>query len=389
MQARIFESLTEIPEADWNALVPDGCPFLLHGFLHGLHVTGCVGSDTGWMPRYLVVTTETNKISAALVFYIKTDSYGEYIFDWDWASAWHRAGLDYYPKITVAIPFSPVNVPKFLFSSILSSSETLSCAKLLIQGLMNEAEILNVSGIHFLFVNELERTLLEEAGFLHRITRQYHWQNYSAAGEKFQNFDDWLGSLRSHRRKEIKREREKLKAENLQIEYLTGDQLTIEHMLQMYGFYLNTHQDKWGQAYLNREFFVYLAEKLRENTLLTLAKKDGEPVAATLSFFGGKALYGRYWGCSQNIRYLHFDLSYYRLIDFAITRKLDIFEAGAQGEHKFMRGFDAVEIHSMHTFFHPHGRAAIAGYLERERAGESRYIRELNREHSQIRKNEQ
>ncbi len=365
MNYTILPSLSTIPINEWNALVEPGNPFMRFEFLHALEKTGCIGDGQPWTPRY-AAQTENGKLTAVIPSYVRGDSYGEYIFDWAWANAYEQAGLSYYPKITVAAPFTPASGRRILTGREIQNPS----ASPLIAALEEFALAERASGIHFLCLTREEQKMLSELGYMPRITHQYHWQNRG-----FNSFDDYLALLRSHRRKEINRERRKAHELGLEIETLTGDAIREEHMHAMYGFYVQTYARKWGSPYLNLACFLELWKTMADSLVLVLAFDGKEAVAGSIAFRQDDRLFGRYWGAKSHYPFLHFELCLYRLIDFAIAEKISLFEAGAQGEHKFQRGFSALPVYSSHKLFHPQGAAAIAQFLTRERRATIRALK--------------
>ncbi|MBN8221586.1 MAG: GNAT family N-acetyltransferase [Spirochaetes bacterium] len=355
-------SLSGISPTEWNALVEAGNPFMRYEFLAALEETGCTGKRSGWQPAF-TAAFDGDKLVAVIPAYLRADSYGEYIFDWAWANAYEQAGLRYYPKVTVAAPFTPATGRR-----ILSGGDD-TCVRELVQNL--EAAVhTGSSGIHFLCLTRAEQKLLSELGYLPRLTHQYHWLNRG-----FENFDDYLSRLRAHRRKEIRRERKKCAELGLDIVTLTGKEITEEHMRAMYTFYIQTYSRKWGSPYLNLECFLLLRQRMPGTLVLVLAREGGTWVAGSIAFRRDDKLFGRYWGAAAHYPYLHFELCFYRLIDFAIREKISLFEAGAQGEHKFQRGFTAMPVYSSHKLFHPQGAEAISAFLTRERKATARALR--------------
>lgn len=355
---RLYESITEIDRSEYNNIQPSDNPFLEYNFLYALEESGSVGRGTGWNPKYIVLF-ECDKIIAALTFYIKTDSYGEYIFDWEWARAYYDAGLSYYPKAVVGVPFTPTNGQRILVDE---NYDFETCASILIEKLVEYCNSQNLSSIHFLFITKREKEILNNFNFLTRLTHQYHWHN-----RDYSKFDDFLSDLRSGKRKQIRKERKKLYENNIEIEIVNSSKLTTEHRDTIWQFYINTNSRKWGNAYLNKAFFDIIFDLYKERTLLVLAKSDNTWLGGTINFYKNKKLYGRYWGCTQEVEFLHFECCYYKLIEFAIENKIETFEAGAQGEHKFLRGFSAVPIYSCHYFFNSSAYNSISAFLERER----------------------
>ena len=358
LRSKIYSSVTELDRNQYNSIQPHDNPFLEYEFLYALEASRSVGSGTGWDPRYIVLYNQ-ERIVAALVFYIKTDSYGEYIFDWEWARAYYDAGLAYYPKVVVGVPFTPTNGQRILVDE---NYDFEICASILIEKLVEYCKSQKLSSIHFLFITEKEKNLLEKFNFLTRLTHQYHWHN-----REYKTFDDFLLDLRSGRRKQIRKERKKLYENNIEIELIDNLRLTTGHRDIIWQFYINTNSKKWGNAYLNKAFFDIIFELYKERTILVLAKSDDIYLGGTINFFKNKKLYGRYWGCKHEVEFLHFECCYYKLIEFAIENDLEIFEAGAQGEHKFLRGFSAVPIYSSHYFFNQGAYNSISDFLDRER----------------------
>ena len=360
-QCKIKTNLSEIQAKEWDAISDPDSPFLDHAFLSSLEQSSCVGGHTAWQPHHFLLYEESRLIGA-LPFYIRYDSYGEYVFDHAWAEAYARAGLAYYPKGLVAIPFSPVNGMRILEST---DYDFCAIAEALLDKLFQKARAEGLSSIHFLFLSEREKSFLETKGFLTRITSQFHWEN-----KGYQNFEHYLADLKSERRKQIKKERRKVQEQGLSIRCYSGDDIHLEYMQAMFAFYMDTSQRKWASPYLNWAFFARLYHCFRHRILLILAHKNEngkEIVAGTLNFFKGKKLIGRYWGSKEHFPCLHFELCYYRLIEYAIEKKFDILEAGAQGEHKFLRGFAPQKCYSSHYIFHPLGRQAIQNFLAEEK----------------------
>lgn len=336
-----------------------------HEFLAALENTQCTGEGAAWQPMF--ITNHSNgKLAGAIPAYLRSDSYGEYIFDWAWANAYEQGGLRYYPKVTVAAPFTPATGRRILTGENLNRD---SAATMLAE-LQEKAQAKRASGIHFLCVTREEQKLLSEHGYIPRLTHQYHWLNRG-----FDTFDDYLAQLRSHRRKEIKRERRKCSELGLTVVLLTGAEIQAEHMSAMYQFYAQTYARKWGSPYMNLETFLELRRTMAPELVLVLARDEKHWVAGSIAFRKDDRLFGRYWGAAAHYPYLHFELCFYQLIEFAIREKISIFEAGAQGEHKFQRGFTAMPVYSSHKLFHPQGAAAIADFLNRERKATVRALK--------------
>lgn len=361
MEIRIADTFSAVLADAWNTLVEKTNPFMRHEFFAALENTRCIGKGTAWQP--LLFLAFDPQLVAAIPAFVRSDSYGEYIFDWAWANAYAQAGLPYYPKLTIAAPFTPATGRRLLGEP----GEAVQAA--LLSALVTESERRGVSGIHVLCETRDEQRMLSQHTFAPRLTHQYHWIN-----RDFHTFDDYLAGLRAHRRKEIKRERRKAAELGLEIRTLTGDAISEADMLAMYNFYTETYARKWGSPYLNRDTFIELHQTMRNFLVLVLAYDGNKPVAGSIAFRAADRLYGRYWGALAYYPFLHFELCIYRLIDFAIEQKIGLFEAGAQGEHKFARGFTAMPVCSSHRLFHPQGSAAIEDFLRRERRATARAI---------------
>lgn len=354
--AKLGGSVGSCDAAAWDALVPDGNPFMRHGFLTALEDSGSVGEGTGWEPAPIVIEDEAGALLAALPAYLKSHSQGEYVFDHAWADAYERAGGRYYPKLQIAAPFTPATGPRLLLRDEALAAPLLSAA----EQLCTRA---GLSGAHATFLTPEQLPLFERAGWLIRLDIQFHWTNRG-----YTDFDDFLASLSSRKRKDLRKERAQAQAE-VRIERLRGADIQPAHWDAFWTFYQDTGARKWGSPYLTRRAFDLIAERLGDAVLLILALQDGEPVAGALNIVGPDALYGRYWGCTREIRFLHFELCYYQAIDIAIALGLARVEAGAQGGHKLARGYEPAHTASAHWIADAGLRAAIADYLERERAG--------------------
>jgi predicted N-acyltransferase len=366
LTATVYASTASIPAATWNALVPGengvpDSPFLDHAFFLALEESGCATARTGWQPQHILLSEAGGEPVGLMPLFLKSHSMGEYVFDHAWADAYARAGGEYYPKLQASVPFTPATAPKLLVPggdpaisrALLTTSETLCDQR-------------EASSVHMTFIDEAEARLAVEAGWLERNDTQYHWHNHG-----FSTFDDFLSTLASRKRKVLKRERRDA-LEELEVRWVTGSDITESHWDAFYEFYQDTGSRKWGRPYLNRDFFSLISEKMADRIVLMFAYDNGEPIAGTLSFLGKSALYGRYWGATRHVPFLHFELCYYQAIDFAIAHKLPLVEAGAQGEHKLARGYEPSVTRSAHWISHPGLRAAIADYLVRERAAVAR-----------------
>ena len=351
----VHQHIAEIPAADWDATGAGANPFTTHRFLAALEDSGSVGEGTGWHPAHLALRDDAH-LHGVAPCYVKTHSQGEYIFDHAWAEAYARAGGRYYPKLQCAVPFTPVTGPR-----LISSIPAVQAA--LLQAMAQVAQTSGLSGAHVTFCTKAEAELGAEIGFLARTSEQFHWLNQGYA-----SYDDFLAQLSSRKRKAIRKERERAQDFGGSIRSLTGDQIRPQHWDAFWAFYQDTGGRKWGRPYLTREFFDILHQTMRDDCLLVLAERDGVPVAGALNLIGPDALYGRYWGCLEDHRFLHFELCYHRAIDWAITHDIPRVEAGAQGEHKLARGYLPQEIHSLHWVADEGFHDAIADYLTRERA---------------------
>ncbi|MEC8434246.1 MAG: GNAT family N-acetyltransferase [SAR324 cluster bacterium] len=356
---QVFHSLREVPPESWNRLIGDSFPFAEYGYLLALEEGHCVGIEPGWEPRYLTLW-EGKQLQAACYLYRKTNSNGEYIFDWDWANAYQRYGQRYFPKLTSAVPFTPATGPKLLVAADASNPRELQ--QQLLASALDLAQQEGCSSLHFLFIPAEEREIYEAAGLLLRHSFQFHWQN-----QGYVSFEDFLSRLRSKRRKEILRERRQVQEQGLEIILLRGEEIEPKLCRVMYDFYLTTIDRKWAMPYLSYEFFQYIFTHFRDQLALALARKQGRWVAGTINYHKGPHLFGRYWGCRQDFRSLHFELCYYRLIEYAIEQGVQRFEAGAQGAHKIQRGFLPNLTYSAHWIAHPAFHRAIGEFIEEEK----------------------
>lgn len=375
---RAIPTLAAISAAEWDACAGASNPFLSHAFLLALEASGSCCAETGWLPQHLVLEDEAGRVIAVAPTYLKSHSYGEYVFDHGWAEAYRRAGGHYYPKLQVAVPFTPVPGRRLL----VHPEAPEGTAERLIGGLIELARLRDASSVHVTFSTEAEWKLLSEAGFLARTGHQFHWTN-----KGYGSFDDFLGDLASRKRKALKKERREAVASGVTMLALTGDAITERHWDAFFGFYMATSDRKWGQAYLNREFFSRLGATLADRVLLVMAEDKGRLVAGALNLIGEDTLYGRNWGCHGDYPFLHFETCYYQAIDFAIARGLKTVEAGAQGEHKLQRGYLPVRTHSAHWIADRALRRAVADYLVRERGHVEQEIEALA-EHSPFRRSD-
>jgi predicted N-acyltransferase len=351
---RLSDSVGALDKAQWDACAGADNPFICHDFLSILEESGSVGPGTGWSPAPITVSDEAGRLVAAAPAYLKSHSQGEYVFDHGWADAWERAGGQYYPKLQIASPFSPVPGPRLLLRDE-------AAGPTLIAGLEAVTDQNGLSSAHATFITPEQCDDFRAAGWLIRQGNQFHWVN-----DGYATFDDFLSVLSSRHRKDMRKERAKAQ-EGLEILHLTGSDIKEAHWDAFWRFYQDTGSRKWGHPYLTRSFFSLLGERMADKTLLIIAQRDGRPIAGALNLIGADTLYGRYWGCSEEVPFLHFELCYYQAIEIAIALKLARVEAGAQGEHKLARGYMPTPIYSVHWIADAGFRKAVARYLVEER----------------------
>ncbi len=370
-ETKIIDTLDGISVTAWNALAGDD-PFLRHEFFSAMHETGCASRKTGWLPQFITLW-EGSSLRGALPLYLKSHSYGEYVFDWAWADAYRRCGYAYYPKLLSAIPFSPVTGRRLM-------AQTPEHRALLISAVLKMAKDRNaetgVSSFHCLFPQENEAREMEEAGMILRQGIQFYWKNRLGGG--YENFEAFLEGMSHGKRKNIRQERRKVHAAGIRFHWLTGDDASNDHWRFFVDCYNRTYRDHHSTPYLDLEFFIRLGESMPQNVLLILALRDNQPIAASLNLHNSHTLYGRYWGTTEFVPGLHFETCYYQAIEFCIAHRFALFEGGAQGEHKLARGFLPVRTWSAHWLAHPQFAAAIGNYLEREAQDVSHYLNELN-----------
>lgn len=352
------DGIATVPAEDWNACAGEDNPFVTHEFLKALEDSQSVGEGSGWTPLHLVAR-EGARIVACAPLYAKDHSQGEYVFDHGWAEAFMRAGGRYYPKLQLAVPFTPVPGPRLLVRDG-APEETRAT---LVAALAEIAKRTGVSSLHATFLTEEDRDAFAAGGFLMRQGFQFHWDNRG-----YGSFDDFLADLSHSRRKSIKRERRAVADQGIVLEILTGDDLKPEHWDHFFRFYMATSDRKWGDPYLTRDFFDRLHHTMRDRVALVMARHEGRWIGGALNLIGRDALYGRNWGCLGDWPFLHFEACYYQAIEFAIANKLPRVEAGAQGEHKLQRGYLPVETWSAHWIAHDGLKRAVADFLPRERA---------------------
>jgi predicted N-acyltransferase len=352
--------VSSLPPSEWNALVGDESPFLEWEWLASLEQAGCVGERTGWDARPLVVR-EGDRLVAACPLYIKSHSEGEFVFDWGWADAAERAGIRYYPKLLVGVPFTPVGGRRLLTAS---TADAGRYTQMLAGALREICSSNELSSVHINFCREDEADLLEHEGYLKRVGIQYHWHN-----EGYASFEDYLARFRSKRRNQVRRERREVERQGVRVEVLAGDAIGDELFEPMYRFYLSTIRDRaWGRQYLNPRFFELLRERFRSHLVFVVAFRGDVPIAGAFNVAKGETLYGRYWGSDERVRNLHFEVCYYAGIEYCIEHGLLRFEPGAGGEYKQMRGFDARPTWSSHYLHDPRLSAAIDRFLAAERS---------------------
>ncbi len=376
LQIRVVPAIAEVPAAAWGACAnaesaSEVCPynpFISHAFLHALEASGSAAARTGWQPQHLVAEIGA-RVVGVVPCYLKSHSRGEYVFDAGWAEAYERAGGSYYPKLQVSVPFTPATGQRLL----VAPGETADLIReALAKGLIELCRMREASSVHVTFAPESEWQLLGAHGFLKRNDQQFHWDNGGYA-----TFEDFLGALAARKRKAIRRERSGALENGIEVVWLTGRDLTEEVWDTFFAFYMDTGSRKWGRPYLTRKFYSLIGEAMADKVLLVVAKRAGRTIAGAINFIGGDTLYGRYWGCTRDKPFLHFELCYYQAIDAAIARGLGRVEAGAQGGHKLARGYEPVRTWSAHWIADAGFREAVADFLEREREGvaqESLYL---------------
>jgi predicted N-acyltransferase len=383
LRIRVLPAIADVKAAAWNACAnpadeapaaagsicqradarsPAGRynPFVSHEFLSALEASNSAVGRTGWQPQHLLAETASGRVIGAAPCYLKSHSRGEYVFDWGWAEAYERAGGNYYPKLQVSVPFTPAAGPRLLVHPA-ADGVTVRAAQA--AGLVELTRLRGASSAHVTFLPRADWELLGRRGFLQRTDQQFHWENAGYA-----TFEDFLAALASRKRKLIRRERREAVAAGIELNWLTGSDLTEGVWDAFFAFYMETGSRKWGRPYLTRAFFSLIGEAMRDRILLVTASRGGRTIAGALNFIGADALYGRHWGAIEHHPFLHFEVCYYQAIEFAIARKLARVEAGAQGEHKIARGYLPATTYSAHYIADPALRRAIADFLERERA---------------------
>lgn len=376
MRLSVIDNLQAVPAEEWNALAGTDIPFLSHEFLSALERHHCVGTAAGWTPQHLLLYDEADnkdQLIGAVPQYLKTNSYGELVFDWAWADAYHRTGRHYYPKLVVAIPYTPATGPRIL---IHSDADKDSVADKLITYALEHAKTSNVSSQHWLFPHDRDLQRLKEHGLMPRLGCQFHWHN-----EGYRDFDHYLERFTSKNRKKIKRERRQVVESGVTLSRLHGDELTEEQWQAVHRHYSSTFDRLGGYATLSLSFFQELAQTMPRQLVIILAEFEQRPVASAICFRDDNSLYGRHWGCDKQFQNLHFEACYYQGLEYCIEQGLSRFDPGAQGEHKISRGFLPTATWSAHWIADPEFRRAIDDFLRRETLGMQQYIKELG-EHS-------
>ncbi|WP_295187377.1 GNAT family N-acetyltransferase [uncultured Brevundimonas sp.] len=368
-QISVHEGISDIGREAWDACaLPTGDPFVSYDFLHACEASGSAAPRQGWAPRHLALRGEDNAVLGVMPLYLKGNSQGEYVFDHSWADAYERAGGRYYPKLLGAVPFTPATGPRFLNHP---ETDAATVRQALIQGAVTLVERLGVSSLHVNFPTEADWSAMTEADLLPRQDIQFIWRNNG-----YRTFDDFLAALSANRRKTIKRERRDAQAD-LDIRVLTGADITETHWDAFFAFYMDTGSRKWGRPYLTRDFFSRVGATLADRIALVMAFRDETPIAGALNFIGRDALYGRQWGTLEDVPFLHFELCYYKAIEFAISRGLSRVEAGAQGDHKIARGYLPSPVYSAHFIADPALRDPVARYLDGERPAVAAQMRAM------------
>ena len=367
VELQILDSLATIDAKEWDALTHNN-PTLSHAFLQSMIDAGCTTAKTGWLPQFLTLWRDVDgrqSLCGAVPLYVKSHSYGEYVFDWSWAEAYQRNGLEYYPKLLSAIPFTPCSGGRLL-------AQTAADRKILLDGLLSLAEQSDVSSLHVLFPDAQDQQMLIDKGMIPRTSIQFHWQN---AG--FRSFDDFLATMSHDKRKKVKQERRKVVDAGITFKRLVGRDITDADWDFFVECYDHTYRAHFSTPYLNRKFFGLIGERMPENVLLIVAEREGKRVASALNLFSKHTLYGRYWGGLEFHSGLHFETCYYQALEFCIARGIPVFEGGAQGEHKLARGFLPVKCHSAHWLKQPQFARAVEDFLRRESSGIEQYVNEL------------
>lgn len=371
LQVIWLSSIDDIEACAWNSLLSDDYPFIQHAFLAAMERSGAASAESGWQPQHLLLKRGA-EIVAALPLYLKSHSYGEYVFDWAWADAWQRSGFSYYPKLLAAIPFTPATGPRLLIAPGENIADIIATVLAAIKQRLGAEDL---STFHLLFPDNTLRKQFRDAGLLERVGAQYHWFNRG-----FQTFDDFLATFNSRKRKNLRKERERVAEQGLTLRVLEGSEITPHDWRRFHHFYQLTYAKRSGHGgYLGREFFQEIGRTLSDQIILVLADiggeaGGGETIAGALNFKDHTTLYGRYWGCSREFEFLHFETCYYQGIEYCIQNNLQRFDPGAQGEHKIQRGFEPTLTYSCHWIEHAGLRRAVADFLQREQQQIESYI---------------
>jgi uncharacterized protein len=368
LAVKVIGRMAEVPAAEWDACAGDN-PFVSHAFLSALEDSGSVSAETGWLPQHLLLPDPKGGLLGCAPLYLKSHSYGEYVFDWNWADAYERAGGRYYPKLQCSVPFTPATGPRLLTNPAADRDEVEAG---LVAAMLELARRHRASSLHITFPPRGQYERLGAFGLLQRLGVQYHWHNAGYA-----DFDAFLAALASRKRKAIRKERRKVAESGIRLSALGGDEIEPRHWDAFFEFYMATADRKWGQPYLTRAFFHLLGERLADRVVLILADDRGEPVAGALNLKSADTLYGRNWGALGRFRFLHFETCYYQAIDYAIAHGLARVEAGAQGEHKIQRGYLPAPTYSAHWIADPGFASAVEEFLTRERRAMEREIAAL------------
>jgi predicted N-acyltransferase len=367
----VVSRLADIDAAAWNRMVPDGYPFLRHEFLAGLEEYACLSATIGWVPQHFVLYDRHNQLLAAAPAYIKHNSFGEFVFDHTWAAAYQHAGLDYYPKLVLAIPFTPATGKRLLTAPAIDPQPPL---RALLAAILEFAHSEQLSGVHCLFPDAEDRALLQAAGLLLRMDYQYHWHN-----QAYSDFNHYLAFFRAHKRKTVRQERARIHKHGISLSRVRGDELNDRQLQDMYRFYRSTFMKKSNYPALTLEFFKHLSRSMGDRLLLIFAHLHGEAIAGAMNFRSDQTLYGRYWGCDEELSGLHFEVCFYQGIEYCIENALQRYEPGAQGEHKITRGFLPAETWSVHWLCDSRFNSAIGDFLQQEAAALHRYRPELDK----------
>ena len=364
----IIGAINEVSADEWNNLVDSDNPFARFEFLNALEQHDCVGQTYGWLPQHIIIK-ENNTLIAASPMYLKNNSYGEFVFDWAWADAYHRSGIEYYPKLVTSIPYTPATGSRFLIKDNKRYNEL---SQLIINTGLQHAKAIGVSSFHWLFTDDNDTEQLKDNDLMLRLGCQFHWQN-----NQYQTFEHYLSFFNSKNRKKIKRERRQVKEQNIEIEILNGHTMNDELWDCYHQFYSSTFDKKSGMATLSLTFFKAIGDTMPDNILVLFAKHNNEYVASAFCIVGEKTLYGRHWGCNKEFDSLHFELCYYQGLEYCINNGLSYFEPGAQGEHKIYRGFLPTQTWSAHWVAHPEFNTVIRKHVEQEYKGMQHYIKDM------------